>query len=202
MGLPLEVDRQLRIASMPRRGHRNFTSEVFGGPWDAFVAEWAGVIHDFVGAALGPYGTEPKPTIIPLHDGQHAAGATASFDSLGQVRLSSSVEGRPGITLEKITHEFIHGSLSQFPEDDGFYTEGFVDFSTWVLAHAPVWGEHRRDMIDAAATNIANRRERAMRDISDWDRKRWAGGLFCSMAHGPYIIARLQRRKAEGNFTW
>jgi hypothetical protein len=204
MEIPIEVERQLRVASMSRSAQqRQFTCKVFGSEWDQVVERWTPFIYDFVYASLGPYGTEPLPTILPLHDGMHAAGATASFDPhTGQVRLSPSVEGKMGQTLEKLTHELLHGSLAQFPEGDPFYEEGFVDFSVWVLAHAPVWGEHRQDMIDAAEFNIANRRERAMKDISDWDRKRWAGGLYCSMAFGPYIIARLHRRKAEKNFTW
>jgi hypothetical protein len=70
------------------------------------------------------------------------------------------------------------------------------------MAHAPVWGLHREDMIEAAALNIRTRRERALHDISDWDRKRWAGGLFASIAKGPYIIPGLRMRKFEGNYTW
>lgn len=204
MGLPEDVERHLRIAST-RTSNRKFTSVVFGGgtPWDAFIETWAPVAYSFVAASLGPYGVEPLPTILPLSDGMHASGATASFDpSSGQVRLHTSVENKPGMTLEKLTHEFIHGSLADFPEGDAFYEEGFVDFSTWVLAHGPAWGEHREDMITAAEFNISNRRDRAMKDLSDWDRKRWAGGLYCSMAFGPHIITRLQRRKMEGNFSW
>lgn len=192
----------LRQASLARPT-RPFTSQVFGGPWDAFVERWAPVVHAFVEGALGPYGTEPGQNILPLDDADHASGATASFQpGSGQVRLSTVTAGLPGMTLEKLTHEMIHGSLSQFPEGDPFYEEGFVDFSTWLLAHAPVWGEHRQSMIDAAAYNIGQRRDRAMKGVSDYDRKRWAGGTYAMLAHGPWLIARLKMKKAELDFTW
>jgi hypothetical protein len=96
----------------------------------------------------------------------------------------------------------IHASLAEFPDDDGFYTEGVVDYSTWVMAHAPYWGPHREAMIKAAADNIRNRRERAMRTDSDYDRKRWAGGIYAATAYGPYVITRYRQRKIEGNFIW
>jgi hypothetical protein len=128
----------------------------------------------------------------------------ASFDLMsGQIRLGTHMVDQPGATLEKLTHEMLHGALSQFPnDDDGYYTEGYVDYSTWVLAHAPIWGEHRDAMIQAAADNIRNRRERALKTGNDYDRKRWSGGLFAMTAFGPYIISMLRQRKAEGNFTW
>ncbi len=180
-----------------------FRCHIFGNEWDKFVETWAAISFDFVGHALGPFGKQPLPEILPLPDGQHAAGATASFDmSTGQVRLSSSVDGKPGQTLEKLTHELTHASLALFPEGDPFYEEGFVDYSVWVMAHAPVWGEHRNAMIKAAAFNIKMRRERAMLDMSDWDRKRWAGGLYASLSRGPFIIASLRHRKMENNFSW
>lgn len=202
MALPPPVHHLLRTASSAR-SLRGFRSHVFGDPWDRFVEAWAPKIHAFVGEALGPYGTEPLPDILPLPEGMHAAQATASFDLLsGQIRLATSTRGRPGMILEKLTHEMVHGSLAQFPQGDSFTDEGFVDYSTWLLAHAPVWGEHRGAMIDAAAFNIKLRRERAFKDLSDYDRKRWAGGLFASQVHGPFLIARLRARKLEGNFTW
>jgi hypothetical protein len=182
---------------------RRFTCHIFGNEWDQFVEQWAPKIYDFVGHALGPYGMDPLPEILPMPDGQHTAGATASFDpGTGQVRLSSSVGGKAGQTLEKLTHEFTHGSLAKFPEGDPFYEEGFVDYSVWVMAHAPVWEPYRQEMIEAAAFNIKTRRERAMLDLSDWDRKRWAGGLYASLSRGPFIISSLRHRKAENNFTW
>lgn len=202
--LPQKVTRLLKTASdetKPQPGR--FRCRIFGNEWDAFVEKWAAISFDFVGHALGPFGKQPLPEILPLPDGQHSAGATASFDpSTGQVRLSSSVHGKPGQTLEKVTHELTHASLALFPEGDPFYEEGFVDYSVWVMAHAPVWGEHRAAMIDAAAFNIQMRRERAMKDMSDWDRKRWAGGLYANLSRGPFIIAALRHRKAENNFTW
>lgn len=203
--LPDVVQTQLRTASHGVRATRQFTSHVCGGDhWDGFIEHWASVCYGFVLEALGPYATEPGSTILPLSDPLHSAGANASFEiHSGQVRLSPSVvRGKPGITLEKLTHEFIHGSLAAFPEGDPFYEEGFVDYSVWVMAHAPVWGVYRRPMIEAAAFNIKCRRDRALRDLSDYDRKRWAGGLFCSTMHGPWIIAKLRTRKAEGDLRW
>lgn len=180
-----------------------FTCKVFNSPWDQFVELWAPRIFYFVGTALGPYGRIPLPNIEKMTDGEHTAGATASFDpDTGQVRLSGSVEGKPGQTLEKLTHEFTHGSLAQFPEGDPFYEEGFVDYSVWVMSHAPLWEPYRDQMIEAASFNIAMRRERAMMDMSDWDRKRWAGGLFASLSRGPLVIASLKHRKMEGTFNW
>lgn len=182
---------------------RKFSCRVFNSPWDQFVELWAPRIYYFVGNALGPYGQEPMPEILKLSDGEHTSGATASFDPQnGQVRLASSVEGKPGQTLEKLTHEFTHGSLAHFPEGDPFYEEGFVDYSVWVMAHAPFWEPYRDHMIEAASFNIAMRRERAMLDLSDWDRKRWAGGLFASLSRGPMLIASLKHRKIENTYIW
>ena len=202
--IPGSVQRYLRTASLKTTAARSFECLVFADPqWNAFVEQWAPVIYDFVGQALGPYGREPLPTILPLDAAAHAAWATASFDpGSGQVRLSDTVAGNAGQTLEKLCHEFIHGSLNDFPEGDPFYEEGQVDYSTWVLAHAPIWGEHREGMITAAEYNIAQRRERAMRIGTDYDRKRWAGGMHAMFAYGPFIIARLKTKKYEGDLSW
>ena len=208
MKLPTEVETLLADASKPRTSKTagavpQFRCRIFNSPWDQFVELWAPRIYVFVGNALGPYGMEPLPEIVALPDGQHSAGATASFDpSTGQVRLSTSVENKPGQTLEKLTHEFTHGSLAKFPGGDAFYEEGFVDYSVWVMAHAPAFEPYRDDMIEAASFNIATRRERAMLDLSDWDRKRWAGGLYASLSRGPFIISSLRHKKAEGTYFW
>ena len=180
--IPGRVQTLLREASDAANGRirragegMTFNCQVFNGPWDQFVIQWAPRIYDFVGHALGPIGMQPLPDILPMSDGEHSAGATASFNpGNGQIRLSGSVENKAGQTLEKLTHEMTHASLAKFPEGDAFYEEGFVDYSVWVMAHAPLWGEHQHDMIEAAAFNIKMRRERAMLDLSDWDRKRWA----------------------------
>jgi hypothetical protein len=180
-----------------------FVCKVFNSDWDRFVETWTPKIYNYLLGALGPFGTEPKSTILPLSDGMHMSGATASFHMLnGQVHLCPSVEGNPGQTLEKLTHEFVHGSYSQFPIEDVFYDEGYVDFSVWVLAHSPTYGEYRQQTIDAAAYNIKMRRERAMKNLSDYDRKRWAGGVFASMFYGPMILSHMKMKKAEGDFTW
>lgn len=205
MHLPDDVQKLLNEASKPRRtaAERKFTCEIFGEPWNQFVELWAPRIYDFLGHALSPFGKEPKPNIEILPDGQHSAGATASFSpDTGQIRLSSSVEDNPGQTLEKLTHEMTHASLNDFPEGDPFYEEGFVDYSVWVMAHAPLWEPYRNDMIKAAASNIAVRRDRALKTQTDYDRKRWAGGLYASVAYGPYLLTRLRQKKIEGNLTW
>ncbi len=197
------VQGMLRTASEKTTGRRTFVCQFLSPEWNEFVEHWTPIIYDFVGHALGPYGREPLPEILKMPDGQHSAGATASFEpGSGQVRLCSSVDGKPGQTLEKLTHEFTHGSLALFPEGDPFYEEGFVDYSVWVMAHAPVWGELGPAMIEAAAFNIKMRRERALLDLSDWDRKRWAGGLYAALSRGPFVIASLRHKKSEGNYTW
>lgn len=202
--LPPKVVHQLRTASARTATTRTFKCSVFADPtWNAFVEQWAPVIYGFVEAALGPYGREPLPEILPLDAAAHAAWATASFDPrTGQVLLCPTTAGNPGQILEKLTHEFTHGSLNDFPEGDPFYEEGQVDYSVWVMAHAPIWGEHREAMIRAAEYNIAQRRDRAMRTGTDYDRKRWAGGMHAMFAFGPFIIARLRAKKQEGDYSW
>lgn len=208
--LPRDVQELLKTASQRASEHRNrtaagpFRCAICRSDWDRFVETWAPICYAFVKEALAGYHTEPLPEVLALSDAAHSAGANASFDILsGQVRLCPSyVEGKPGVTLEKLTHEFTHGALAGFPEGDPFYEEGFVDYSVWVMAHAPIWGEFRKPMIEAAAYNIACRRDKALRDLSDYDRKRWAGGLFCSTMHGPWIISKLRMRKVEGDLRW
>jgi len=207
--IPAKVQAQLKAASNAVFRRRTalasgFTSHVCRTPWDDFIQKWAPVCYAFVAEALGPYAVEPLRTILTISDGAHSGGANASFEpGTGQIRLCPSiVEGKPGITLEKLTHELMHASLNDFPAGDPFYEESVVDYGTWTLAHAPIWGMYRESMIKAAAFNIACRRDRAMRDLSDYDRKRWAGGVFCSAMHGPWIIAKLKMRKQEGNYQW
>lgn len=191
----------LRQASNAPVGQQ-FSCQVFGSSWDGFVELWAPRIHSFVAEALGPYAINPLPTILPVSDAFHAAGANASFASNGQICLGTHMDSDPGVTLEKLTHEMLHASLAAFPEGDPFYEEGIVDYSTWILAQAPYWEPYREDMIKAAADNIRNRRKRAFSTRTDYDRKRWTGGLYASMAYGPHIIATFRQRKIEGNFTW
>jgi hypothetical protein len=182
-----------------------FESIVFGGHdlWDRFIEMWTVVIYDVVAEALGEYGTEPGSLIIPMSEGFHLSGATASFNmGTGQVTLSPSVHGSAGTILEKLTHEFIHGSLSQFPEGDPFYEEGQVDYATFLLAHCPVWGVHREAMIEAAKFNIDKRFTRAQQTDTDYDRKRWSGGMYARLVYGKNLIGRLRMKKMEGDFTW
>jgi hypothetical protein len=208
VSFPPDVEQLLHLASKLPSGKTaaavpQFKCSVFNSPWDQFVELWAPRVFTFVGNALGPYQKQPLPEILKMHDGQHSAGATASFDPMtGQVRLAGSVEGKPGQTLEKLCHEFTHGSLANFPEGDPFYEESFVDYSVWVMAHAPAWAPYSDAMVEAAEFNISMRRDRALKTDSDYDRKRWAGGVYVSFAYGPHIIARLRQRKQEGNLTW
>ena len=206
MTLPNEVQGTLKTASRSAKATagKTFTCNICGNEWDRFIEKWASVCHAFVNEALEGYHTEPQPMILAMEDPQHTAGANASFELFtGQVRLCPSVvEHKPGITLEKLTHEFTHGALAGFPEGDPFYEEGFVDYSVWVMAHAPIWNPWRNDMIEAAAFNIKCRRDRAMKNMSDYDRKRWAGGMFASSCFGPWIVSYLRMKKIEGNLTW
>lgn len=182
-----------------------FESQVCGTEWDRFIEQWATRCYGFLLDALGPFQKEPQPIILTVSDGAHSSGANASFSpDTGQICLCPTyVEGKPGVTLEKLLHEMTHASLNDFPDvGDPFYEEGYVDYSVWVMAHAPIWGEHREAMIEAAAYNIKCRRDRALRDLSDYDRKRWAGGLFCATMHGPWIISKLHMAKVEGNLHW
>lgn len=202
MGLPTEVQRMLRSAS-DATTRKRFTCNIYPDHWNSFVELWSPRIHAFVEDALGPYGTEPKQEILPLSDGFHMACANASFDLVsGQICLGTHLFDQPGPTLEKLTHEMIHGSLSQFPEGEAFYEEAAADYGTWVLAHAPIWEPYRTEMIEAAANNIRNRRERALKTGNDYDRKRWAGGVWMMHAYGPYVISVFRQRKAEQNLTW
>lgn len=193
----------LRQAS-EKTAFQQFSCQVFDDPqWNQFVELWAPRIHSFVYEALGPYATEPLPSILPLSDGFHIAGANASFNIVsGQIQLTPAMAGNPGVILEKLTHEMTHGALAGFPEGDSFYEEGYVDYSVWVMAHAPVWGPYRDMMIKAAADNIRNRRDRALTTGSNYDRKRWAGGVYAMTAHGPFVVASLRMKKEEGNMTW
>lgn len=192
--------RTLRTASITPR----FKCSILSPEWNSFVETWAPKCYSFVSQALGGYPQEPKTEILAIPEGYHAAGVNASYQpDNGQIRLVASVvEGNPGAILEKLTHELTHAALANFPEGDAFYEEGFVDYSVWVMSHAPAWGIHQQAMQDAAEFNITCRRNRALQDTADYDRKRWAGGLYCSLVHGPWIIGRLKMRKDAGELIW
>lgn len=204
MGLPQEVMTDLARASwQTRTASSRFRCQVFGSDWDQFVERWASVAYNLVGHALGPFGQEPAMDIGLLPDGAYLAGANASYQpGSGKISLCRAVENNPGMTLEKLCHEITHASLDGFPEGDPFYEEGFVDYSVWLMAHAPIWGEHRQAMLDSAASNIRTRLTRAKLDQSDWDRKRWAGGVFAATVRGPWMLAILRQKKMEGDYTW
>jgi len=174
------------------------------GDYDRFTEYWANVAYQFVAQVYAGYDVEPLREIGAVDDADHTSGANASFQpSSGKICLCPSyVAGRPGRVLEKLTHELTHAALDGFPAGDPFYEEGYTDFSVWVLAHAPVWGEYRRAMIESAEENITLRRERALRDLSDYDRKRWAGGVFAAEMHGPMLPIKLRMRKLEGTRYW
>lgn len=211
MPFPQDVQKQLNEASKKAGfGSRQasniqyFECHVCGNDWDRFIEHAADKCRVFLQECLGPFQKTPAQVILGIEDGFHASGANASFQpSNGQVRLCKDyVEGRYGTTLEKICHELTHASLNDFPEGDPFYEEGQTDYSVWCMAHAPYWGPHRKAMIEAAAHNIRVRRDRAMRTQTDYDCKRWAGGLYASTAHGPWILSRLRQKKIEGDLTW
>lgn len=199
-----EASHRLKFRSRRASFSPTFETNVCGDDWDRFIEASAAKCYLFIQDCLGPFQREPKPVILPIEDGFHSAGANASFEpATGQIRLCADyVRGRAGTTLEKICHELTHASLNDFPEGDTFYEEGVVDYSVWCMAHAPWWEPHRDEMIKAAAHNIAMRRDKAMKDLSDYDRKRWAGGLFCSVVHGPWVLSKLRMAKAEGNLQW
>jgi hypothetical protein len=210
MSFPSEVQGQLNDISARLSKRRTasfamlFECNICGNEWDRFIEQATTKCYSFLLDCLGPFQREPQPIIKAVGDGFHASGANASFQpDNGQIRLCPDyVMGRPGTTLEKVCHELTHASLNDFPEGDPFYEEGVVDYSVWCIAHAPYWGEHRQAMIEAAAHNIAVRRDRAMKDLNDYDRKRWAGGMFCHAMHGPWILSKLRMRKAEGDLRW
>jgi len=202
MQIPQDVIDRLNAPSYRRASTLpKFRCTIFDPRWNSFVESWAPRIYRFVEQALGPYGTTVDGVIEEIDCGSYMAGANASFDlDSGKIKLSLPLEGNSGRTLEKMCHEMVHASLAKFPQNDPFYDEGFVDFTVFILGHADIW--HPYDMLGAAAENIETRKKRAMLDQSDYDRKRWAGGLFASVSRGPWIVETLKMRKAEGNYQW
>lgn len=194
----------LRCQSQRTASSVGFSSVVCGNDWDSFIEASANKCYRFLYECLGPFHKEPAKVILPMASTIHASGANASFSpSTGDIELSPEyVMHRPGVTLEKVCHEMLHANIDSFPAGDPFYEEGFVDYSVWVIAHAPYWAEYREDMIQAARKNIKLRQTRAIRLDSDYDRKRWAGGLFATAAYGPMILARLRQKKMAGDLTW
>ena len=105
---PNEVTAILRMASdRAKTAQKRFVCRAFQNPdWNAFTEEWASKAYVFVGNAFGGFQTEPMVEIIGMHDGAHSGGANASFNlGSGQITLSGVMEGKAGLTLEKITHE-------------------------------------------------------------------------------------------------
>jgi hypothetical protein len=188
-----------RLIRKRTAGYVKFQSQVCGNEWDVFIEQMADKCYKFLQECLGPFQKEPLPIILPMGDGFHMSGANASFSpSTGQIELCARyIYNKPGTTLEKVCHELLHANLNDFPEGDPFYEEGYIDYSIWVIAHSPWWEPHRDDMIKAAAHNIHVRKEKAIHDLSDYDRKRWAGGIYCSLTHGPWILSKLRAAKTE-----
>ena len=205
--LPKDVQALLKTASTPSPHNkvRKFRTTIFGNEWDQFVEEWAPRVYAFVEQALGDFPIEPLEEILAISPGHHSGGVNASFNPVtGQVRLCPSVvEGKPGATLEKLTHEFTHAALNDFPEGGSFHEEGAVDYSVWVMAHAPVWEPYRREMVHAAEYNIKCRKDRALGPGSNsFDIQRWCGGMWHMYAHGPWIVEKFRMKKIEKDFTW
>lgn len=178
---------------------------VFSPTWNAFVIEWAGKIKPFIEEALGPYGTEPLPHILPL--GSYNVGKvapSASFDmGTGQIELTHEMEGDAGRTLEKLTHEMIHGSLSLFPSDDEFYDEGFVDFSTLLLSSAPIYGDLGILMRRSAQQNLARRVKMGLvPNATRYDFRRASGAIHAKLTYGSGLIEHLRDQKMNETFEW
>ena len=178
--------------------------QVFTPEWCTFVQDWASRIHPFVETLFGPYGTEPHTVIEALPVSAKAIGASASFDmSSGQITLCPSMEGDPGRTLEKLTHELLHGSFSDFPSVDPFYDEGFVDYTTLLLSSAPIYRDLGPAMQKSALGNIERRRQKGLAaGSSDYDRKRAMGAIFAKMAYGTQVVAHLRTQKMNRTFQW
>jgi hypothetical protein len=180
--------------------------DVFSSPdWNAFVVHWAGKIKPFLELVLGPYGTEPASRILPLRAivvGNVAP--SASFDMVtGQIELTPSMEGDPGRTLEKLTHEMLHGSLSRFPSDDEFYDEGFVDLSTLLLSQASIYGELGPLMEKSARGNLVRRIKSGMQpNANPYDRRRACGAIHAKLTYGAGLIQHLRTQKMNGTFEW
>lgn len=169
-----------------------FKSLVFSSPTaNAFLERWAEVSYMAIHRVLGDFQTEPLAVLLPLEEFMKAEGATASFETgKGQIRISADIERQPGAILEKITHELIHGSLDKMPAGDEFFEEGFVDYSTFLMAHLPVWGRYGQAMKDAAIFNIQKRKPT----------RRWAGGFYASRKYGKNLLSHL--REAKKSLTW
>lgn len=181
-----------------------FTSSVCGSQWDLFIASWMNKSYIFVEQSLGAYQKQPKKHVLPLHDSKYTSGVNACYNpSDGQIRLSRlAVEGESGVTLEKITHELIHASLSDFPEGDPFYEEGAVDYMVLVMAHSPFWEPYRSAMVTAARRNLELRRDRALKTRTDYTAKRWYGACFMAETYGPWIVERFREKKLTGELVW
>jgi len=180
-----------------------FRSHVFGNDWDAWVELWAPKVYGFVRSSLGEYGTEPLPDILPMADADHAAGANASFNmATGQITLHPYMSHDPGTTLEKLTHEMVHGSLSKFPDSGEFFDEGVVDHSVLVLSKSTYWGEHQPAMERAAQYNLTMRCTRAYSTRTEYDRQRWMGGICSQYMYGDSVVAAFRQKKLSGDFSW
>lgn len=179
--------------------------QVFSPEWNSFVVKWAGKIKPFLEEVLGPYGTEPLPHILPLN--VMAIGKvppSASFDmSTGQIQLTAAMEGDPGRTLEKLTHEMVHGSLSQFPSEDEFYDEGFVDYSTLLLSAAPIYGPFGPAMAKSAQGNLFRRiKQGKQADATIYDQRRASGSIHAKLTYGQGLLEHLRNQKLARTYEW
>jgi hypothetical protein len=182
-----------------------WTCKVFQPEWNSFVEEWAGKVFPYLEEVLGPYGTKPMTTILPLDvESPGSVPPSASFNLLsGQIQLHPSMEGDAGRTLEKLTHEMVHGSLALFPSNDEFYDEGYVDYSTLLLSDAPLYGKLGSAMKASAQGNIQRRvRQGFAVGANRYDQRRARGSIFAKMTHGDGLLSYLKSQKLNGSYQW
>lgn len=179
--------------------------QVFRPDWNLFVESWAAKIHPMLLDVLGPYGTEPHPHILPLNVmalGKVAPSASFDMDS-GQIQLTPAMEGDAGRTLEKLTHEMVHGSLANFPSEDEFFDEGFVDFSVLLLSEQPVYGDLGPLMKRSAQQNLARRIKMGMApNATRYDFRRASGAIHAKLTYGHGLIEHLRNQKLNQTFEW
>lgn len=180
-----------------------FKSIAFDSHWDGVVERFAPICADIVVDRLGDWGTIPLEIIEPLENHLHTKlGVNASFDLLsGQISLHPYMDGDLGTTLEKLTHEMVHGALSQFPQEDEFYDEGYVDYSVLILSRTGLYREFGKSMERAARYNLSHRAQLAKGEDT-YHHRRWAGARHAHHRYGDQILNVLKDKKTDRDFNW